>query len=77
MVHHQGKYYLFVCTNLNYNQTAAYVSDDAFHWEFTDQVGLFPAHASEIVHTPEGKWYASRCGWGQGGVYLAELTWES
>ena len=26
---------------------------------------------------PEGQWFVSRAGWGQGGVYLAELTWQS
>ena len=75
VVHHSGKYYLFVCTNRGYSETAAYVSDNAFHWEFADVVGVFPSHAAEIVATPEGKWYVSRAGWHQGGVYLAELNW--
>jgi hypothetical protein len=70
------KYYLFVCTNRGYNETVAYVSDSPFHFDAANQVGKFPAHAAEIVVTPEGKWYASRAGWGQGGVYLAELDWK-
>ena len=73
VVHRNGKYYLFVCTNVGYNQTAAYESDSPFHWDLPHQVGQYPAHASEIIHTSDGKWYASRSGWGQGGVYLAEL----
>jgi predicted GH43/DUF377 family glycosyl hydrolase len=77
VVARNGKFYLFVCTNVGYNQTAAYESDSAFHWDVADEVGLFPSHAAEIVVTPEGKWYASRAGWRQGGVYLAELTWNS
>jgi len=77
VVARNGKYYLFVCTNVGYNQTAAYESDSAFHWDFSSQVGLFPSHAAEVVQTPEGKWYVSRAGWGQGGVYLAELTWNT
>jgi arabinan endo-1,5-alpha-L-arabinosidase len=75
VVHRNGKYYLFVCTNVGYNQTAAYESDSPFHWDLPHQVGQYPAHASEIIHTSDGKWYASRSGWGQGGVYLAELVW--
>jgi len=70
-----GKYYLFLCTNFGYDQSAAYQSDSAFHWEFSDEVGKYPAHASEVIQTPDGKWYVSRAGWGKGGVYLAELTW--
>jgi len=77
VVYREGKYYLFVCTNVGYSQTAAYVSDSAFHWDPANQVGLFPAHAAEVVHTPDDKWYVSRAGWGQGGVYLAELTWTA
>jgi len=71
-----GKWYLFTCTNTGYNDTTVYESDSPFHWELADEVGKFPAHAAEIIAMPDGKWYASRCGWGQGGVYLAELTWE-
>ncbi len=77
VVARNGKYYLFVCTNVGYSQTAAYVSDSAFHWDYANQVGLFPAHAAEVIHTADDKWYVSRAGWGQGGVYLAELTWNS
>jgi arabinan endo-1,5-alpha-L-arabinosidase len=38
-------------------------------------VGHFPAHAAEIVQDTDGKWYVSRAGWGQGGLYLAPLIW--
>jgi arabinan endo-1,5-alpha-L-arabinosidase len=77
VVERHGKYYLFVCTNHGYNETAVYVSDTPLHWEPANLVGKFPAHAAEVVQTPEGKWFVSRAGWGQGGVYLAELTWQS
>jgi len=76
MVARNGKFYLFVCTNAGYNDSTAYESDSPFHWDIADEAGRYPAHASEVILTPEGKWYVSRCGWGQGGVYLAELTWE-
>jgi ferredoxin len=52
-------------------------SGTPFHWETTNLVGKFPAHAAEVIRIPDGKWFASRAGWGQGGVYLAELTWEN
>ncbi|HEY0257108.1 MAG TPA: family 43 glycosylhydrolase [Candidatus Methylacidiphilales bacterium] len=77
VVARNGKYYLFVCTNIGYVQTAVYVSDSAFHWDFANQVGVFPAHAAEVIQTSEGKWWVSRAGWGQGGVSIAELTWIS
>jgi beta-fructofuranosidase len=70
------KYYLFVCTNHGYNETAVYESDTPLHWDAANLVGKFPAHAAEVIQTPEKKWFVSRAGWGQGGVYLAELTWE-
>ena len=76
VVAHNGKYYLFVCTNHDYNETAVYESDTPFHWDAVNLVGKFPAHAAEVIATPEEKWYVSRAGWGEGGVYLAEFTWE-
>lgn len=76
VVERNGKFYLFVCTNHGYSETIAYKSDTPFHFEARNSVGKFAAHAAEIIHTPTGKWYASRAGWGQGGVYLAELVWQ-
>jgi arabinan endo-1,5-alpha-L-arabinosidase len=76
VVSRNGKYYLFICTNVNYSQTAVYESDSPFHWDLEHKVDTYPAHASEIIHAPDGKWYASRAGWGQGGVYLAQLVWN-
>ena len=77
VVTRNGKCYLFVCTNHGYSETAVYESDHAFHWDPANLIGKFPAHAAEVIQTPEGRWFVSRAGWGQGGVYLAELTWES
>ena len=70
------KYYLFVCTNHGYNETAVYESETPVHWDADRLAGKFPAHAAEVIETADGKWYVSRAGWGQGGVYLAELVWE-
>ena len=77
VVARNAKYYLFVCTNHGYNETAVYESDTPFHWDAGNLVGKFPAHAAEVIQTTDGKWFVSRAGWGQGGVYLAELTWEN
>lgn len=75
VVHRNGKYYLFVCTNTPYRNTAVYESDNPFHWEMDHQVGDIPAHAAEVLHPDEEHWFISRAGWGEGGLYLAELHW--
>ncbi|OGV39553.1 MAG: hypothetical protein A2X48_13025 [Lentisphaerae bacterium GWF2_49_21] len=72
-----GKYYLFVCTNNPYSNTAVYESDVPFHWEIENQVGSIPAHAAEIIHTESNRYYISRAGWGEGGLYLADLLWHA
>ncbi len=77
VVSRNAKFYLFVCTNHGYNETAVYESDTPFHWDASNLVGKFPAHAAEVIQTTDGKWFVSRAGWGQGGVYLAELVWEN
>ncbi|HZP11579.1 MAG TPA: hypothetical protein VFB36_04060 [Nevskiaceae bacterium] len=76
VVAHAGRYFLFVCTNRNYNETAVYVSDSPLHWQEQALVTTFPSHAAEVVVDEAGVWFASRCGWGQGGVYLAPLDWN-
>lgn len=71
-----NKYYLFLCTNNPYNNTEVYVSDSPFHWNSEDVVLRFDAHAAEVVNVGRGKWFLSAAGWGQGGLYLAELMWN-
>jgi len=75
VVEHKGKYFLFVTTNRGYSKTAVYESDDPFHWQPANRIGAFRAHTAEVIQTP-GKWFVSRAGWGQGGVWLAEFTWK-
>jgi beta-fructofuranosidase len=73
----RGKsYYLFVGPRPDYNGTDVFVSQDPFHWSVGSKAGHIPAHAAEVVRDTDGKWYVSRCGWGQGGVYLAPLIWS-
>jgi len=59
-----------------YNGTDVFVSTDPFHWRIEDRVGHIASHAAEVVRDLDGKWYVSRCGWGEGGVYLAPLVWN-
>ncbi len=76
VVARDGLYYLFVCTNEPYNDTAVYVSNSPFDWSPANLVMRFPAHAAEVINGEDGRWYASSAGWNQGGLYLTELTWE-
>jgi beta-xylosidase len=75
VVEHNGCYYLLVCTNDPYNDTAVYTSHDPFSWDANRRVGSVPAHAAEVIATQDGETYLSRAGWGQGGLYLAKVSW--
>jgi arabinan endo-1,5-alpha-L-arabinosidase len=73
----RGKsYYLFVGPRPDYNGTDVFVSDDPFRWSIENKVGHIDSHAAEVVRDLDGRWYVSRAGWGQGGLYLAPLTWS-
>jgi beta-fructofuranosidase len=72
----RGKYYyLFIGPRGGYVGTDVFVSKDPLHWDVKDQVGHIDSHALEVIRDLDGKWYVSACGWRQGGVYLAPLTW--
>jgi beta-fructofuranosidase len=71
-----NSFYLFIGPRGGYDGTDVFLSHDAFHWDITQKVGHFPAHAAEVVQDTDGKWYISRAGWGRGGVYLAPLIWN-
>jgi len=75
VVYRHHKYYLFVCTNTPYDNTAVYESDSPIHWEYQNKVAELPAHCAEVIHVNKA-WYISRAGWGRGGVYLAKLQWN-
>lgn len=68
-------YYLFIGPYNNYSSTCVYRSKDPFYWAEHQKVGLINSHAAEVIRDVDSKWYVSHCGWGQGGVYLAELKW--
>jgi hypothetical protein len=74
-------YYLFLSMRHNYipgyyADTEVFRSRNPLHWDINDVVGRFDGHASEVIRDVDGRWYVSHCGWYQGGVYLAPLTWR-
>jgi arabinan endo-1,5-alpha-L-arabinosidase len=82
VVPHAGRFYLFIGpagdwrnNASDYRKTAVFASASPDHWTMNDLATIIPAHAAEVI-ADEGKWFVSSCGWGQGGVYLAELTWS-
>ena len=60
-----------------YRRTRVIASDDPLSFDLADQVATIDAHAAEVVRDETGGWWVSHCGWGQGGVYLAPLTWTT
>ena len=69
-------FYLFICNNDRrggYRETQVFVSRDPFHWDYANCCGQINGHACEVVRDVDGAWYASHCGWLQGGVFLAPL----
>lgn len=76
VVHENGKYYLFIGPRGSYNGTSVFESEDPFSFSLEHQVGHLPAHAAEIVRDDDGKYYTTRAGWGQRGVYIAPLYFE-
>ncbi|GAA2810200.1 glycosyl hydrolase family 32 [Saccharopolyspora taberi] len=82
VVRHGGDFYLFAgpCgaydgTPEGYSCTAVYRSPNPFDFPLENRVAKIPAHAPELLHDSDG-WWITHCGWGQGGVHLAPLTWH-
>ncbi|MEV0326997.1 family 43 glycosylhydrolase [Micromonospora echinospora] len=74
-------WYLFVCCDgtdygAAYRRTAVYRSRDPLRFEGAEKVTVLDAHAAEVV-VDGGNWYLSHAGWGQGGLWLAPLTWST
>ena len=76
VVARDGRFYLFVCTNEPYSNTAVYESSDPFCWDIARRVGAIGAHAAEVIVLANGASYVSRAGWGEDGLYLAKLEWS-
>eukprot|EP01113_Clastostelium_recurvatum_P041152 TRINITY_DN6494_c0_g1_i1.p1 TRINITY_DN6494_c0_g1~~TRINITY_DN6494_c0_g1_i1.p1 ORF type:complete len:556 (-),score=95.70 TRINITY_DN6494_c0_g1_i1:22-1689(-) len=80
VVRRGSNFYLFSGSWNGYSDTRVFVSNDPFNFGNTinntaQQVGEIPSHAPEVVRDVFGKWYLSRAGWGQGGLFLSPLTW--
>lgn len=60
-----------------YSTTVVLASDDPLHFDRADEVGFIEAHASEVIVDRDGSTWVSHCGWGEGGVHLAPLTWST
>lgn len=92
VVERSGKWYLFIgpdwdglMTSLEetgrydpaaYRRTRVLESDDPFSFSASGEVGRIDAHAAEIIVDEHDETWVSHCGWGQGGVHLAPLTWD-
>jgi hypothetical protein len=75
VVAHNGFWYLFIGPRGGYVGTDVFRGDNPYDFDDKVLVGHLPAHAAEVVHDGDA-WFASAAGWGQGGVYLAPLTWQ-
>lgn len=76
VVFEQGHYFLFIGPCEGYNDTRVFLSSDPFDFEQKKEVGRIPSHALEVVIDLNGKYYATRAGWGEGGLYVAPLFFE-
>ena len=76
VVFKDNKFYLFVCTNTPYSNTAVYESADPYHWDIKDRVGDIGAHAAEVITLQDGTTFISRAGCAEGGLYVARLDWK-
>ncbi len=68
-------YFLFIGPRTSYSDTDVFVSRDPFDFSAENKVGNIKSHAAEIINV-NGDYYITRCGWGEGGVYIAPLTFE-
>lgn len=77
VVERDGLYYLFIGPRGGYVGTDVFASADPLSFSNACRIGHIDAHAAEVVIDDDGAWYVSHAGWGQGGVFLAPLAWES
>ncbi len=76
VVYEQEHYFLFIGPRNGYNGTEVFMSDDPFNFRIENCVGKIPSHAAEVVIDDNGEYYITRCGWGEGGVYIAKLHFD-
>ncbi|MFD6156038.1 family 43 glycosylhydrolase [Nocardia sp. NPDC060256] len=73
VVQQDGWWYLFIGPRPDYVGTDVFRSDNPFCFRIGDKVGHIASHAAELVYD-DVRWWITSAGWGQGGVYLATLT---
>jgi beta-fructofuranosidase len=90
VVERDGRYYLFIGPDYEgivngvtgrdkvaaYRTTTVLASEDPLQFDDAGRVGVIDAHAAEVITDERGATWVSHCGWGQGGVYLAPLTFS-
>jgi arabinan endo-1,5-alpha-L-arabinosidase len=73
-------YFLFTGPRTDYSSTGVFYSTDPLHFDPSGAVPsqqsptLLPTHASEVVTDLDGKLYITHAGWGQGGLWIAQLS---
>jgi hypothetical protein len=78
----RGKnFYLFTGSWAGYRTTRVFLSNSPTNFGSVAkgtavQVGQINSHALEVVRDVTGNWFISHAGWGQGGLYLAPITWH-
>lgn len=72
VLQYKDSYLLFIGLRNSYSDTHIYASKDPLNFKKENWVGNIKAHACEIVREGQ-KLYITHCGWGQGGLYVAEL----
>ena len=72
-----GWWYLSICCDAGYKDTRVYRSRDPFRFSVNDLAGRIDAHAAEIVTEPSGATWVTGAGWGQGGLHVAPLSFNS
>ncbi|TDP91108.1 family 43 glycosylhydrolase [Labedaea rhizosphaerae] len=76
VVRHNGFWYLFTGPRGGYVGTDVFRSDNPYNFDNKVLVGHIASHAAEVIDDG-GEWWVSHAGWGQGGLYLAPLTWAN
>ncbi|MFI6599180.1 family 43 glycosylhydrolase [Nonomuraea sp. NPDC050536] len=76
VVQHGGLWYLFIGPRVGYVGTDVIASNNPYRFDLSGQVGHIASHAAEVIQDGSDTWVSS-AGWGQGGVYIAPLTWHT
>ncbi|MCP3804211.1 hypothetical protein NLX83_33555 [Allokutzneria sp. A3M-2-11 16] len=76
LVRRGSDWYLFIGPRRGYVGTDVFRSKDPLNFNANSWVGNLPSHAAEVIFA-EGRHWVTHAGWGQRGVYLAPLNWQT